>query len=231
MSAPTTGHPLAAVLFDMDGTLVDSEKVWSVGLEELARHYGGTLSEPARLAMVGTNMAESMQILHTDIGQPWRDEATSVVWLERRVAQLFAEGLLWRPGARELLVALAAAGVPMALVTATSRQLVLVALETIGSHFFAAVVAGDDVAETKPHPMPYLTAARLVGADPTRCVAIEDSPNGLRSAAAAGCVVLGVPCEVPLDAEGAARVSLVDSLVEVDVASLRALVAGAGPVT
>src|SRR5688572_6899817 len=89
----------AAVLFDMDGTLVDSEKVWSVALLELATHYGGTLSVAAREAMVGTNSVVSMEIMHADLAQPWRDVEAGAAWLENRVAQLFAAGLEWRPGA------------------------------------------------------------------------------------------------------------------------------------
>jgi HAD superfamily hydrolase (TIGR01509 family) len=214
---------LAAVLFDMDGTLVDSEKVWSVGLDELAAHLGGTLSGAARHAMVGTSMIESMQILHDDIGRPELDPDASVEYLETRVAELFADGLIWRPGAARLLAAVRAAGIPTALVTATRRHLVEVALVTIGAHHFDAVVAGDDLDETKPHPAPYRTAAALVGADARRSVAIEDSPNGIASARAAGCVVLGVPCDVGLGhLDG---VTLVDSLADVDVAYLRRLVA------
>lgn len=215
------GAGLAAVLFDMDGTLVDSEKVWSVGLNELAARYGAVLSGWARQAMVGTSMAESMTILHADIGLPDLDVAASVCWLEERVKELFAEGLAWRPGARELVTAVRAAGIATALVTATRRRLVEVAFGTIGADQFDAVVCGDDVALTKPHPMPYLTAAALVSAPVDRCVAIEDSPNGVRSALAAGCAVLAVPCEVALPAiEG---VTIMESLVDVDVAVLRAL--------
>jgi HAD superfamily hydrolase (TIGR01509 family) len=218
-----------AVLFDMDGTLVDSEKVWTIADEDLARHYGGSLSAAVRSAMVGKNMSVSMGMLHDDIGQPWRDEAYSVRWLEARVKQLFAEGLVWRPGARELLAAVRAAGVRTALVTATARHLVEVALETIGADQFDAVVTADEVTENKPHPMPYLTAARLVGADPTRCVAVEDSPNGVLSAAAAGCAVLAVPCEVELvpeeiDVLPGGRVTIVPSLDGVDLHYLGDLV-------
>ena len=212
---------MAAVLFDMDGTLVDSEKVWSVGLNELAARHGAVLSMSARRAMVGTSMADSMTILHADIGRPDLDVLASVSWLEERVKGLFAEGLTWRPGARELLAAVRAAGLATALVTATRRRLVEVALGTIGPEGFQAVVCGDDVTETKPHPMPYLTAAALVGAPADRCVAIEDSPNGVRSAVAAGCAVLAIPCEVPLPA--ADRVTVMESLVDVDVDVLRAL--------
>jgi HAD superfamily hydrolase (TIGR01509 family) len=207
----------AGVLFDMDGTLVDSEKVWSVGLDELAAHLGGELSDAARHAMVGTNMAQSMRILHEDLGVV-ADPAASVRWLEDRVRELFTGGLLWRPGAAELLAAVRAAGVPTALVTATHRHLVEVALITIGAANFDAVVAGDDLDETKPHPAPYRTAAELLGAAPGDCVAIEDSPNGIDSALAAGCVVLGVPCEVPLPERPG--VTLVPSLVGVTVDDL-----------
>jgi HAD superfamily hydrolase (TIGR01509 family) len=219
---PAGGDGLAGVLFDMDGTLVDSEKVWSIGLDELAARYGGTLSASARHAMVGTSMTESMAILHTDIGQPWRDEHASVQWLEQRVKDLFATELTWRPGAYELLTAVTAAGIPAALVTATRRHLVDVALETIGRTHFAAVVCGDEVDETKPHPAPYLTAATLLGVAIERCVAIEDSPTGVASALAAGARVLAVPCEV--DLSHIAGVTLVPSLVEIDVAYLRRLV-------
>jgi HAD superfamily hydrolase (TIGR01509 family) len=211
-------------LFDMDGTLVDSEKVWDVGLTELAQRYGGALSADARTRMVGTSMAESMSILHGDIGQPWRDPVASVAWLEERVKELFGAGLVWRPGAAGLLADLRTAGVPMALVTTTRRHLVEVALRTIGRDNFAAVVAGDEVDETKPHPLPYLTAAALLGVDVRRCVAIEDSPNGAASAVAAGAAVLAVPNEVDLST--LAGVTLVDSLAEVDVPFLDRLVAG-----
>jgi HAD superfamily hydrolase (TIGR01509 family) len=214
---------MQAVLFDMDGTLVDSEKVWEVGLNELAAHHGRPLSVRARREMVGTNMSDSMRILHNDLGLPVAREAMdeSVVWLEERVKELLHGGVPWRPGARELLAALRAEGVPLALVTATHRHLVDVALLTIGADNFDAVVAGDEVDETKPHPMPYLTAARLVGAEAGNCVAVEDSPNGIRSARAAGCAVLAVPCEIDLDPEG---VTLVGSLLDVDVDYLRKLV-------
>jgi HAD superfamily hydrolase (TIGR01509 family) len=214
--------PLAAVLFDMDGTLVDSEKVWAVGLAELAAHYGGALSEAARVSMVGTSMAESMKILHEDLAQPWRDAAASAKWLEARVAELFADGLVWRPGARKLLDEVRAAGVSTALVTSTRRGLVEVALETIGAHNFDTIVCGDDVIRSKPHPEPYLAAAASLGALIERCVAIEDSPTGVASARAAGARVLAVPCEV--DLSHLEDVTCAPSLVGVDVAFLASLV-------
>ncbi|MEV1288932.1 HAD family phosphatase [Micromonospora sp. NPDC049679] len=216
-----TTHPVAAVLFDMDGTLVDSERLWDVALHELAATYGGRLSEATRRAMVGSSMATSMQLLHTDLDQPWRDPAAGIAFLERRVAELFVTGLEWRPGALALLRAVRAAAIPTALVTSTARALVEVALETLGRDSFDVVVCGDEVSATKPHPAPYLTAAGLLQVPIERCVAIEDSPTGVASALASGAAVLAVPSEVPLDeAEG---LHLLETLATVDVEFLAGL--------
>ncbi len=209
------------MLFDMDGTLVDSEKVWDVGLFELAERLGGRLSADARGRMVGTSMSQSMTILHDDLGITDADARANVAWLERRVQELFANGLDWRGGARELLAEVRAAGVPTALVTATRRDLVDVALDTLGRENFTVVVCGDEVEITKPHPEPYLAAARLLDVSTDRCVAIEDSPTGVASAIAAGCAVLAVPSEVSLD--GVTGATIVDSLAGVHLTDLEAL--------
>ncbi|MFI5495614.1 HAD family hydrolase [Actinoplanes sp. NPDC051859] len=211
------------MLFDMDGTLVDSEKVWAVALRELAVHAGGELSETARLAMIGGSMAVSMQLLRDDLGQPDRDEAADVAWLQHRVAELFAAGLVWRPGAMELLRAVRAAGLRTALVTSTGRRLVELALDTLGRENFDVVVCGDEVSAPKPDPAPYLTAARLLGVPVGACVAIEDSPTGMASAVAAGAVVLAVPAELELPPTDG--VHLRDTLVGVDAAYLAGLLA------
>jgi HAD superfamily hydrolase (TIGR01509 family) len=217
----------AAVLFDMDGTLVDSEKVWDVAINELAAHAGGTLSDRARRAMVGSSMDTSMRILHDDLAMPWRDAAADAVWLSARVHELFAAGLDWRPGAMELLAAVRAAGLPTALVTSTSRKLVEVALDTLGRASFDVVVCGDEVRRTKPDPDPYLTAARLLGVPIDECVAVEDSPAGVASAHAAGAAVLAVPCAVAVTPP--AGVQLRDTLLGVDLAVLAALAARGAP--
>jgi HAD superfamily hydrolase (TIGR01509 family) len=209
------------VLFDMDGTLVDSEKLWDVALRELAAEYGGTLSDTARKAMVGTSMAASMGILHDDLGQPERDPLASAAWINARILELFRSGLRWRPGALTLLRAVRAAGIPTALVTSSGRPLVEVALDTLGRDSFDVVVCGDEVDAAKPHPEPYVTAARLLDVPIGRCVAIEDSPSGVASALAAGAAVLAVPAEVPLPTTQG--VHQLESLTGADLELLAAL--------
>ncbi|MEV4726979.1 HAD family hydrolase [Micromonospora humida] len=209
------------MLFDMDGTLVDSEKLWDVALHELAAEYGGTLTGPARRAMIGTAMAASMRILHDDLGQPERDPQASAEWINARILELFRTGLRWRPGALALLRAVRAAGIPTALVTSSGRPLVEVALDTLGRDSFDAVVCGDEVDSAKPHPEPYLTAARLLDVPIGRCVAIEDSPTGVASALAAGAAVLAVPAEVPVPPTDG--VHQVESLTSADLELLAAL--------
>jgi HAD superfamily hydrolase (TIGR01509 family) len=217
----------AAVLFDMDGTLVDSEKVWDVALRELAHRAGGTLSAAARIAMIGSNMGRSMRILREDLGQPDRPEAPDVTWLTDRVFELFANGLVWRPGALDLLHGVRAAGIPTALVTSTGRKLVEVALDTLGRENFDVVVCGDEVAMPKPDPEPYRTAAELLGVRIEDCVAIEDSPTGVASAVASGAAVLAVPAELELPATDGVR--LLGTLEGVDPTYLADLLAAATP--
>jgi HAD superfamily hydrolase (TIGR01509 family) len=202
------------VLFDMDGTLVDSEKVWEIALHELAARAGGTLSPAARHAMIGGSMASSMQIFRDDLGQPDRPEEPDVRWLTDRVHELFGKGLIWRPGAAELLRAVKLSGMPTALVTSTGRKLAEVALQTLGRENFDVVVCGDEVALPKPDPEPYRTAAKLLGVPIEECVAIEDSPTGVASALASGAVVLAVPAELELPSTDG--VHLRTSLVGVD---------------
>lgn len=205
----------------MDGTLIDSERLWDVALAELAGHYGGVLSPGARRAMVGAGMAQAMAILYDDLGQPWRDADFGAAWLQRRVAQLFATELRWRPGARRFLRVVRDAGIPTALVTSTARDLVEVALETLGRDNFDVVVCGDEVSAPKPDPMPYLTAARRLAVPIRRCVAVEDSPTGVASARAAGAAVLAVPSVVALAPQ--VGVCLLDSLMRADLGLLAAL--------
>jgi HAD superfamily hydrolase (TIGR01509 family) len=186
-----------AVLFDMDGTLVDSEKLWDISLADTAAWLGGELSAHTRELMVGSSMGRSVAMMHAELGVEADPEA-SATYLTERTAELFAGPLVWRPGARELLDAVTAAGIPLALVTATHRRLTNLALNTIGQHRFQAIVCGDEVAHSKPHPEPYLRAAQLLGVAPADCLVIEDSVTGTTAGEAAGCSVLGVPSEAPL---------------------------------
>jgi HAD superfamily hydrolase (TIGR01509 family) len=213
---------LEAVFFDMDGTLLDSEKLWTVALEDLAKWLGGELSSDAREAMVGSTLGRSVAILHDDLGVE-ADPESSGAYLIQRTAELFRTDLEWKPGARELLVAVHEAGVPAALVTSTHRRLTEIALDTLGREYFAATVCGDEVRRPKPQPDPYLLAAELLGVSPAHSVAIEDSPLGVASAEAAGCVVLAVPSEVTL--EPAPTRTVRRSLDGLSVADLAALVA------
>jgi HAD superfamily hydrolase (TIGR01509 family) len=192
----------AAVFWDMDGTLVDSEKVWSVSLADTAAWLGGELSQPARDDMVGSNMARTLVILFDDLGLP-RDPARMAAaeqFMIDRTAELFAAGLEWRPGALAALRTVRAAGWPTALVTNTGRALTETALDGIGREHFDVTVCGDEVPRGKPDPDPYLRAAELLGVVAEECLAVEDSPTGALAAELAGAAVLVVPCEVEVPA-------------------------------
>jgi HAD superfamily hydrolase (TIGR01509 family) len=189
-----------AVLWDMDGTLVDSEKLWTIALHDTARRLGGTMSQAAREAVVGGDMARTLMTLFDDLGLP-RDPtrmADAERFIDARTAELFAGGLPWRPGALEALRLVDGLGWPTALVTNTGRALAEAALDSIGREHFTVSVCADEVASGKPDPDPYLRAAELLGVAPARCLAVEDSPNGALAAERAGAAVLVVPCDVPV---------------------------------
>jgi HAD superfamily hydrolase (TIGR01509 family) len=214
---------LGGVLCDMDGTLLDSEKIWDVALADTAAWLGGELSPAARRRMVGASMGRSVATLHADLDVD-ADPESSAAFMTERTAELFRTDLVWQPGARELLAALKAAGLPAALVTSTRRYLTEIALDTLGREYFAATVCGDEVRRPKPYPDPYLRAAELIAVAPEHCVAIEDSPIGVAAAEAAGCVVLAVPNDV--DIEPAPTRHVLPTLVGVTPGDLDALVAG-----
>lgn len=215
---------LDAVLWDMDGTLLDSEKLWDMALRELAGQYGRELTDTVRHALIGASGPNAFRILFEGLGIEHTLEAVeqAAQWMEARVTELFRGPVPWRPGARETLDLVRAAGVPMALVTNTKRSLAEYGLDTIGREYFGATVCADEVPHGKPAPDVYLRAAELLGVTPERAVAIEDSPTGSIAAQAAGCALLVVPCEVPVpDAPGRA---FRDSLVGLDLTHLEDLV-------
>ena len=222
MIAPDgSGETLRAVLWDMDGTLVDSEKLWDVAMTALYAHLGGVLSPEVRAATVGGSAATTIRIVHSDLGRPLDPAAmaASTDWLHDYTAGLFRAGLPFCAGAREMLDSLAANRVPMALVTNTPRSLAELALDTIGRGYFSVVVCGDEVARGKPAPDPYQRAAALLDVDPDRCLAIEDSPTGVEAAETAGCPVLVIADKIAVP-EGPRR-RLAASLADLSVADLR----------
>jgi HAD superfamily hydrolase (TIGR01509 family) len=212
---------MKAVLFDMDGTLVDSEKLWDIAMQQLYAKFDAEMTPEVRESTVGGSAESLMQIIYTDLGlDPDADEmAAHSDWLHDYTADLFDGGLPWCDGARELLDTLADSAVPMALVTNTRRALTERALDSIGRHYFAASVCGDEVVRAKPAPDPYQRAAALLGFDPAQCLAIEDSVTGAASAEDAGCPVLVVPNDV--EVPDSARRRHVTSLLGLDVARLR----------
>lgn len=217
MTESGSGEYPAAVLWDMDGTLVDSEKLWDVALFEAAEWLEGTLTTAQRAELVGSNMVTTARYLLDNAGRPTTADAIDEVatWIRSRTMTLFSDELPWRPGAREALLATRAAGLRSALVTSTERSLTELALRTIGREHFETTVCGDEVdGLNKPEPRPYLLAAEHCGVAPHRCVAVEDSPPGVSSALGAGAAVLAVPCDLPLQPEPG--VVLRESLLGVD---------------
>ena len=214
---------MKAVLFDMDGTLVDSEKLWDIAMRELYARHGAEMTPEVREATVGGSAESVIEIVYTDLGlspDP-REMAATADWLHEITGELFDAGLPWCEGARELLDELAGAGLPMALVTNTRRALTERALDSIGRHYFTASVCGDEVARGKPAPDPYRQAAALLGVDPGLCLAIEDSVTGAASAEGAGCPVLVVPNDVEVPTGPRRR--HVPSLAGLDAGRLRSI--------
>ncbi|KAB1660182.1 HAD family phosphatase [Pseudoclavibacter chungangensis] len=204
----------------MDGTIVDTEPHWQAAQRALLIDHGiAPFDAEGEAALVGASLQTAARIFR-EAGVPLDEDAWIAHVTTDVLARVRAE-LTWRPGARELLVELRDAGVPSALVTNSFREMAEVVLAAIGVDWLDAVVTGDDVAEGKPDPGPYLRAAELLGVRPGDCIAIEDSVPGLASARRAGAVTLGVPHGMALD-EGHAD-ALATSLTEIDLEGLRAL--------
>ena len=203
MTEPTTsvvpeqaGLP-AAVLWDMDGTLVDTEPYWIATEYAMAEKYGGTWSHEQALSLVGNDLLSSGRVLKEAWGLP-QSPAEVVEELLDGVVERVEESVPWQPGAPELLASLREAGVPCALVTMSYERFVAPILRHLPPETFRVIVTGDKVEQGKPHPEPYLTAAASLGLEPQDCVAIEDSNTGAKSAEAAGCSVLVVENHVPV---------------------------------
>lgn len=221
-----TSSAPAVVLWDMDGTLVDTEPFWMAAETPLVERFGGTWTHADALGMVGLALEDSARLLQ-NAGVPWGVDEIIAHLTDEVLRQLAREGVPFRPGARELLADLRREGIQTALVTMSMRRMALSIVELIDFPAFDVVVAGDDVERPKPHPDPYLQACAALGIDIADAVAIEDSPNGLRSALASGAVTLGVPLMVPLDGVGAH--ALWPTLEGRTAADLRALHAAHAP--
>jgi HAD superfamily hydrolase (TIGR01509 family) len=188
---------VAAVLWDMDGTLVDTEPYWMATEVAIAEAHGGTWTHEQAMQLVGNDLLTSGRIMREQVPLPYEPAEIVEMLLDGVVARV-RESVPWRPGARELLLALQEAGVPCGLVTMSYQRFVAPILEHLPPGAFQAVITGDQVTNGKPHPEPYLAGAAALGVRPQDCVAIEDSPTGAASAHAAGCQVLVVPNHVPV---------------------------------
>ncbi|NLE81867.1 MAG: HAD family phosphatase [Rhodococcus sp.] len=210
---------LSGVMWDMDGTLLDSERMWDIAVRELSVHLGGTMTEDTRRKTIGASSPNALAIIFDSLGLEHHPDALAEAkdWMYSRVEELFAD-VGWRPGAQRALALVREHGLKTALVTNTERRLVDRALDRLGREYFDHAVCGDDVPEGKPHPGPYLRGAHLLGLHPSKCLAVEDSPTGAAAAEAAGCSVLVVPCEVPVP-ESPARVfrTTLDGLTGADL--------------
>jgi HAD superfamily hydrolase (TIGR01509 family) len=176
----------------MDGLLVDTEPLWFETEAEVMARLGGLWTQEDQKQLLGGSMEKTVAFLLARAAVS-ASPADVESWMAQGVIDRVAAGRVTvMPGARELLAEVAAAGVPYALVTSSQRPFAEAVLAGAGLRFDVTVTA-DDVPATKPDPAPYLLGAKLLGADPARCVAMEDSPNGVASATAAGCKVVAVP--------------------------------------
>ena len=210
----------AAVLFDMDGLLIDSEPVWYDVESEVVSRLGGVWSHEHQAACIGGTLAASCRYILELTGSPVSVEELTRMLLDGMVEHFHA-GLPLHEGALQLVDSVRARGVPTALVSSSYRLLVDAALDRIGRDRFDVAVVGDEITHGKPHPEPYLTACEKLSVDPAMSVALEDAVTGVQSAQAAGCVVVAVPSVAPIDP--APRRAVIPALRDIDVDWLLAL--------
>jgi HAD superfamily hydrolase (TIGR01509 family) len=210
-----------AVLFDLDGLLIDSEPVWYDVESAAVQRLGGVWGPEHQAALVGGTMPQSAAYIIELTGAD-ADPVQLGRELFAEMALRLADHLPLHEGSIELLDALAARGIPIGLVTSSYRDLVDPALRVLGAQRFAVIVTGEDVTRGKPDPQPYALACGRLGVDPARTVVLEDAAHGVASAEAAGCWVVAVPSVSPI--EPAPRRAVVESLADVEVEWLLRLV-------
>jgi HAD superfamily hydrolase (TIGR01509 family) len=212
----------AAVLWDMDGTLVDTEPDWIRCERELVDTHGGTWTTEDSLSLVGLDLLTAAGHIRGRAGVPMTAEQI-VDWMVDWMVERVNRTVTWQPGTRELLHMLGEAGIPCALVTMSYRRLADAVVSRLPASSFGAVVTGDEVRRGKPHPEPYQTAAARLGVEPSDCVVLEDTSTGAAAGLAAGCRVFVVPHVV--DVDPALDVTILPSLAGVRPDDLAAHVA------
>jgi HAD superfamily hydrolase (TIGR01509 family) len=183
---------IAAVVFDLDGVLVDSEHLWDRARRELVAEVGANWRDDATQAMMGMSSLEWSRYMHDELGVDLPPEQVSAA-VVKRLELLYRDELPLLPGAREAVIALAAKW-PLGLASSSNREIIDLVLELAGlREYFVATVSSEEVARGKPAPDVYLEAARRLDIPPSNCAAVEDSTNGLRAAAAAAMTVIALP--------------------------------------
>jgi HAD superfamily hydrolase (TIGR01509 family) len=203
---------VAAVLFDMDGLLVNSEPVWYDVESAMVARLGGVWTPADQAACLGGTMAASSRYIVERTGTSVSADELSEEMVGEMVVR-FRRDLPLHDGALPLLDALRERGVHLGLVSSSYRRLMNAALDTLGADRFEVTVAGDEVTHGKPHPEPYLTACERLEVEASSVVVLEDADTGVRSAEAAGCIVVAVPSVAPIEA--APRRHIVPSLLAV----------------
>lgn len=214
MSEQSAAQP-AAVLWDFDGTLVDTEPYWFTAEYQLAEELGGEWNDEHSHILIGSDLVNAATYMLNVFGRSdLEPRAIASRLVELAGHEMNTRGIIWRPGARELLAEMRGRGVRTALVSMSYQSILDAGLEQLPENSFDVVVAGDQVSKGKPDPEPYLVAAEKLGVDVTECFVIEDSPTGTAAGTASGAIVFGVRNLIDLDP--APRRILLDSLDGVD---------------